>query len=444
MGLRNSEANSGGLTGATETNRQARSNSNRNDGVVLKNHSIISRERITGKHPIMQRLSIAHLTPYYAPSIGGVEYVAQYLAEGLARRSHCVDVLTTLRSNHKPACNGLVPMETMNGVRVHRFPHLLSLGHMSFFPGVLMRMHREGYGIVHMHSLRHPHTILGALHGLKYGCVPILHGHAHFTAGDPLKSMAYRMADRILFPACYQRLSHVVAITESEKTAYIRRGITASKISVIPNCVLDEFFQPSDSGAFRYKHRLHGSRIILFIGHIQHAKRVDLIIRALQEVRQRISNVQFVAAGPDQGAMHQCRRLAESLNVGQSVRFFGELDPPELRQALAAADMLVLPSDYEAFGIVIAEAMAAGKPVIATRSPGPSAVVRHGVTGYLVAHEDYGGIARHAIQLLENPLLAKAMGEAGRCEAEQYRVDGIIDRFENLYLELLANRRRGI
>jgi glycosyltransferase involved in cell wall biosynthesis len=117
---------------------------------------------------------------------------------------------------------------------------------------------------------------------------------------------------------------------------------------------------------------------------------------------------------------------------------------PELRQALAAADMLVLPSDYESFGLVIAEAMAAGKPVVATRSPGPSAVVRHGVTGYLVAHEDYGGIARHAIHLLENPLLAKAMGEAGRCEAEQYRVDGIIDRFESLYVELLANRRRGI
>lgn len=388
----------------------------------------------------MMRLKIAHVVPYYSPSIGGVEFVCKALSEGLSARGHSVDVLTSFRCNQNAEGQRLPPTETMHGVQVRRFRHLFAVGHMSFFPGAWTHLLRGNYHIVHMHAIRHPHTLLGGMKRLNSRCATLLQGHAHFDSSSALKALVYRMADMVLFPMCYRRLSGMVAITESEKQEYVRRGMEEAKITLVPNGVPDEFFQPSDSAAFRRKHKLYRNPIILFIGRLQPAKRIDLVIRALPKITHRVPDAVFVAVGPDQGTMMQLLHLADTLNVRQSVRFLGQIEALEIRQAIAAADVVVLPSDYEAFGRCIVEAMAAGRPVVAARSPGPSEIIRHGVTGYLFDSGDHGAIERHVIPLLERSALTQTIGDAARCAAEKYRMGGIIHQVENVYMKLVTTR----
>jgi glycosyltransferase involved in cell wall biosynthesis len=389
----------------------------------------------------MKPLHIAHIAPYYYPSVGGVEYTVQHLAESLSARGHQVDVLTTLRSNQPHKRPLMRSIDRLNGANVYRYPSWMSVGHMSFFPGIWRRLAREHYEIVHMHALRHPHTLIGLLSALRHRSAAVLQGHSHFIAGLPVKNLIYKCFDALVFPTCYRKLAAVVALTRSEKEGFIQRRIRPSQIEVIPNAVREPFFHPQDPSSFQEKHRLDGKKVLLFLGRIVPDKRVDLIIRALPDVVNQVPSAVFVAAGPQQENCRRYIRLASDLGVGDRVRFVGELDEDEKRQALTAADVFVLASDYEAFGLGIAEAMAAGKPVIATRTPGPMEIVRNGTTGLLVDRNSPAAIAEKAILLLQHIGFARALGEAGRRHAlEKFSPQKVILQVEHLYYRLAAQR----
>ena len=103
-------------------------------------------------------LKIAQITPRYYPSVGGVEKVVQDLSEELAKRGHEVSVLTTDRMHkNQPPFKG-DRNESLNGVKVYRYRSLFGLGHMSFTPSAILDLIKNDYDIVHMHSIRHPHT----------------------------------------------------------------------------------------------------------------------------------------------------------------------------------------------------------------------------------------------------------------------------------------------
>ena len=106
-----------------------------------------------------QHLKIAQITPYYYPSIGGVEKVVQIISEGLVKRDHSVDVLTTKRNHKGEAPISNPPTETINGVNIFRYKSYFHMGHMSVFPGSFSQIKHNQYDVVHFHALRHPHTL---------------------------------------------------------------------------------------------------------------------------------------------------------------------------------------------------------------------------------------------------------------------------------------------
>ena len=107
-------------------------------------------------------LKIAQLVPYYAPVIGGVEVVCQYISEALAARGHEVHVFTANRGHKGSPRVTLPPYEMMNGVHVHRLKSYINVGHYGVFPGFISALKRDGFEIIHAHGYRQPQSEIGS------------------------------------------------------------------------------------------------------------------------------------------------------------------------------------------------------------------------------------------------------------------------------------------
>lgn len=135
------------------------------------------------------------------------------------------------------------------------------------------------------------------------------------------------------------------------------------------------------------------------------------------------------------------RKKASALGLGESVVFSGYMEEDELKEAYGVCDLFVLPSTVEPFGIVVAEAMASGKPVVCTNSGGVREVVADGVNGFLVPPGDSGALADRLCALLSDKSARDRMGRMGRRIAEtKFDWKAIALRTKRLYEEVLAVR----
>jgi N-acetyl-alpha-D-glucosaminyl L-malate synthase BshA len=200
-------------------------------------------------------------------------------------------------------------------------------------------------------------------------------------------------------------------------------------IEVIPNFVDVELFHPSAAQG-----RKEGVPNAVHVSNFRAVKRVPWLLRAFElATRGKEANLTLVGDGPDQGA---CRLLARELGIAERVRFLGERDAlPEL---LAPANVFVLTSSEESFGLSALEAMSCGTPVVATRVGGVGEVVDDGSSGLLSPPEDLEGFAANLALVLFDPARAERMGRAARRTAEErFARDKVVGRYENLYRRLL-------
>lgn len=178
-------------------------------------------------------------------------------------------------------------------------------------------------------------------------------------------------------------------------------------------------------------------KILMHVSNFRPVKRVTDVVRIFKKVSEHVHSILvMVGDGPERMS---AVGVAKQLGVLHRVKFLGSYDAIE--NILPCADLLLQPSEHESFGLAPLEAMACGVPVIGTNSGGVTEVVQHGVTGYLDEVGDIDTMAGHAIDILTNADLAKALGDAGRHRAStQFQKAPIIDQYENLYTRLLAEK----
>lgn len=382
-------------------------------------------------------LSIAHITPYYYPSIGGVETVVKALSEGLASRNHHVEVLTSNRDHKNETCEKRNKHELINGVTVNRFQSLLHLGHMSFAPELYTYLNKHHFDIYHFHCIRQPQTILCPLIAKRKGIATIMHAHSHFRSTS-VKTLLYNGFDKLAFPLIYNKLSQIIAITQEEKQELLYRGIDQDRISVIPNSVPDTYFIPIETDSFIQKYDLADRDIILYIGHLVEGKGIDLCIQSMPEIVRSDDNALLLIIGPDMGRIDELQQMARNLCVEKHIKWIGRVSEHEKRQALQASHFLTLPSFYEAFGLVLVEAMASGKPVIAAHSPGPDHIISHNKDGYLIPYNSKSAFTEFAKRLLDDEHLRYTMGaEAKKKVQRDYSFSNILDLIEAQYRRFL-------
>ncbi|MGQ4807897.1 D-inositol 3-phosphate glycosyltransferase [Candidatus Entotheonellaceae bacterium PAL068K] len=223
-------------------------------------------------------------------------------------------------------------------------------------------------------------------------------------------------------------------------------GVAAAKIHVIPGGVDPAVFWPQDRQQARHTLGLEAEApMLLFVGRLQPLKGIDTFLRAAQRVRQQHAQLQvcIVGGGVDTQDDHEAqelrrlRGLSQALGLSPHVRFIKAQPQAVLAQYYAAADVFVMPSHYESFGMVVLEAMACGTPVVASRVGGLTSTVVPGRTGFLVPEGDWQAFAQAVARLLDSPTLRQACAQASMKRARAFTWPRIVERTTWLYECLL-------
>jgi len=205
--------------------------------------------------------------------------------------------------------------------------------------------------------------------------------------------------------------------------------------NIIPNGIDLELFSPDVSPISEF---CDGKLNILFVGRLEKQKGVNHLIEAYRRVKQEVSNSRLIIVGP---GTRLCGKYEKKvLRSGlKDVIFVGGKPQRELPQYYKTADVFCAPATgLESFGIVLLEAMAVGKPVVATNIDGYNSVLTHGVEGLLVPPRDEEMLAQALVSLLTNESLRQEMGARARLKAMEYSWEHIAQRVLNYYARILS------
>jgi len=219
----------------------------------------------------------------------------------------------------------------------------------------------------------------------------------------------------------------------------------AERISTVPCGVDLDLFTPADKDAARARLGLRdGERIILFVGRIEPLKGIDVLINVAAQLHED-ENFRVLIVGGDARAeseVAQLKQLATRLGVDHHISFVGAVEHEDLPLYYNAADVCVVPSYYESFGMVAVESMACGTPVVASRVGGLASTISDGETGYLIPWRCPEPFAERLELLLDNDELRASFGRAAREAVERFRWANVADAVAELYAALITRAPR--
>jgi len=206
-------------------------------------------------------------------------------------------------------------------------------------------------------------------------------------------------------------------------------------MEVIPNFVNCDLYARNDNPELRAQWAPHGEPILMHLSNFRPVKRLTDVIEIFALVRARMpAKLILIGDGPDRGAAEY---LVRKNKLQKDVLFLGKQD--QVYEKLSLADLFLMPSELESFGLAALEAMACEVPVIATNVGGVPEVVEHGVDGYLVEPEDVTGAARYAIDILSRADRGREMGHTARLNAKKkFCSNDVIPQYEAYYRKVLA------
>jgi len=232
----------------------------------------------------------------------------------------------------------------------------------------------------------------------------------------------------------------LIASTGEEASDLVHAyGADPEHVVVVPPGVDLSVFQPIERDEARRKIGYGAGRLLLFVGRLERLKGVEVAILALALLRDRAhDDVRLLILGEDstdgdESEMERLKAIATAAGVRDRVDFLGSVAHHELPYFYSAADVCVMPSYSESFGLVGLEAQACGRPVVGSGVTGLRSVVRDDVSGYLIDSHDPATYAERIGRLLDNPELAQQMGRRGRLLAQRFSWTRTADRLEELF-----------
>lgn len=300
-------------------------------------------------------------------------------------------------------------------------------------------MIREKPFIVHTHTSKP--GIIGRW-AAKMAKVPIIvhtpHGHVFYGHFGPLTSRFFLMVER-LTAAITDRM---VALTEAEREDYIAFSVCdPERVVTIHSGVETERYMAAEVNTEDKKKSLGlnpKGLVVGTVGWLLPIKGPMYLLKAMERVWQSHPEITLVFVGKGE-LEDKLRTEAFRMGIPEKVAFLGWRDDiPEIMQVL---DIFVLPSLNEGMGRVLVEAMAAGKPIVASKVGGVPDLVIQGQNGLLVQAADVNALADGIESLLANPKRRKEMGEKGKKMAIKYGSDSMVQKIDQLYLELLRKKK---
>ena len=344
---------------------------------------------------------------------------------------------------------GQLPRETVNGVEVHRVssPYNFTALELS------MRLTRGEKDWV-----LHPHATSGIFLKLTHRWIPtplVCHSHGTSRSHEAPASMGgetlithsghgiafHVLRERMLWSSA-DRLLVVSRAVKDDVTRFY--GLDPGRVRVVYNGVDTELFSPGKGGPLPAQvEGLAGKRLILFVGHFGFRKGIIFAIRAMRQVRAEFPDAHLLCIGGTPAWMgkndykQMLRAEAQRNGVEDCVTLLDAVRNEELVEFYRRSEVFVLPSYYEAFSKVAAEAMACGRPVVATRTGALPELVSDGESGFLVSFGSTAAISERLIRLLGDGALRAAMGKRGReTIVSQFTWRKVAERTRDVYNEL--------
>ncbi|MBL7209890.1 MAG: glycosyltransferase [Dehalococcoidia bacterium] len=234
----------------------------------------------------------------------------------------------------------------------------------------------------------------------------------------------------------------IIAATEAEKEQLVGYyNAPGEAISVIPCGVNLDLFQPVDREMARQHLGFDGGSIALFVGRIEPLKGIDRLLMAMTYLDKK-EKVRLVVVGGDEQSQPELERLqslAHDLNIQDSVAFAGMVRQEELPQYYSAADVCIIPSYYESFGLVALESLACGTPVVATRVGGMESVVSQDKTGYVVGDNNPHHLADKIAEILSKPDSRAQIAAAARAAVARFSWVNIAEEIVQQYEAVLRD-----
>lgn len=380
------------------------------------------------------------VTPYFWPCVGGVESHVLYVSKELVKRGYDVHVLTSdsLRRQGRSRKH----YETLDGIHIHRFRTWLDISYYRrlwvtpSFVKLLGEM-----DLVHAHSYGHPHTDIAGILSRVNKRPFVLTSHGPHLVGREFRPWHHRfllyLHDEVVGKTTLKLADAVIAISPVEVPYLVDLGLEEGKIKIIPNGIPKESFDVADGNAFRREYGLGDQFIVLFVGRLHRHKGAHVLLQAIPRVMKKVKeDVRFVFVGPDEGQKRELDEVVKQLNLENLVLFTGYLSEEDKRKALYACDLFVIPSLWEAFGIIACEAMAAGKPIVASTAGNLPYLIKDGYSGFVVEYGDSIGLGDAIIEMIKDSKLRRTMGKRNRTLARNYVWDRIVDRIEEVYRSL--------
>ena len=369
-------------------------------------------------------------------SVGGSGIVATELAKSLAARGHAVHVLST---DTPFRLGSFQPGLTFHRVRTPAYPLFREPQYVIALANRMVQVAREqGLDIIHAHYAV-PHATAAYLAKqilLRPGKGPVpriittLHGTDITLVGSD-----HSYAETVAFSI--DGSDGVTAVSESLRQDTYRSLSIQKPITVIPNFLDCDIYQRIQAAPLRVRYCPTGcEKLVIHVSNFRPVKRVPTVVQVFARIAERVpARLLLVGDGPDLAAA-----LDEGKNLGVAhlVDALGEQD--QIIPLLSIADLFLLPSAQESFGLAALEAMACEVPVVASRVGGLHEVIEHGVTGFLHEPTDIEGMARDSITLLTDPQLHARIASAGRRSVrKRFCRDLIVPEYENFYREVLES-----
>lgn len=388
-------------------------------------------------------MRILHVAPSFYPAwaYGGIPRCAYELCRVLVANGDSVTVWTT------DACDAQhrlrEPETTIDGIFVRRFRNLhngLAYHRQLYLPlGIIKAPWHDllEFDIVHIHSHRH---LLEALVGAAATQRRIPYVFTGNGTVPPIERyvLVKRILDLLGADAVLEHAAACVAVSNAEIPDYCNAGVDERRIRVIPNGIrLDEFADLPPRGSFRRAYGLGDGPLLVFVGKITPRKGVDVLLRALARLPD---DVQLVVAGNFMMPEQPIRAIVEELHLGDRVRFPGLLLGDVRNAAYVDADVVAYPSTDEIFGLVAAEALMCGTPVVVCDDSGCGEVVRAAGGGRQVPYGDAERLTEALQALLDDPAERQRCAESGRqWVAQHLSWDRIAEATRALYREVVSD-----
>ena len=389
-----------------------------------------------------------HACPLAAPGqakSGGMNVYVRELARALGEREWPVDVFTRIHSGSESAIEQVTPM-----VRVIHLPGgpvdapIESLfRHLPEFQTALAAFQREqriDYRVVHSHYwlsgcagqvFAEEHDIP---HAVTFHTLGLIKMQSRAGEAEPERR---QHAERALMASARR----IIAFSSHERDAMATLyGADPRRIILAPCGVDLSLFRPMEQEMARGILGLNGEKVILYVGRLEPLKGPELLLRLAAHLDSG-EKIRMLVVGGGPGELEEVdrlRSLAKTLNVDEVFDFVGMVDQGDLPVYYNAADVCVVPSYYESFGLTALESMACGTPVVASRVGGLPNVVQHGRTGYLQSWRCPEAFADSLEMIVSSPSLQQSMGRAARLRAESMGWDRVAAQISDAYDGLLS------